>query len=217
MKPGSNRRPRSRPNNNNSNNNNNNNNNNKRQGGRNSYDSNGPDGKVRGTGQQVLEKYQALGRDATSAGDRVAAEAYFQFAEHYYRLVNADGAPPQPRKDQRSEHDDHFDSDVPENNAPEAHVEARVETQVKAEPVEPAPVVSEVITVPIMPGPIASPSSDDDADEKSAPPAAENSVKEVAPTVEAVSEEEKPKPVRRRRPRAKPAASKETDAEPAPV
>ena len=83
MKPGSNKRPRTRPNNSNINNNSS-----KRQGGRSSYDSNGPDGKVRGTAQQVLEKYQALGRDATSAGDRISAEAYFQFAEHYYRVVN---------------------------------------------------------------------------------------------------------------------------------
>ncbi len=93
MKPGSNRRPRTRPNNSP-------NNNNKRQGGRSSYDSNGPDGKVRGTAQQVLEKYQALGRDATSAGDRVSAEAYFQFAEHYYRVVSAEGGVQLPRREQ---------------------------------------------------------------------------------------------------------------------
>ena len=93
MKPGSNRRPRTRLNNNN-------NSNNKRQGGRSSYDSNGPDGKVRGTAQQVLEKYQALARDATSAGDRVAAEGYFQFAEHYYRVVSADGTNQLPYREQ---------------------------------------------------------------------------------------------------------------------
>ncbi len=53
------------------------------------YESNGPDVKVRGTAQQVLEKYLALARDANSAGDRIAAEGYFQFAEHYYRVMNA--------------------------------------------------------------------------------------------------------------------------------
>ena len=60
-------------------------------GGRNNYESNGPEVKVRGTAQQVLEKYLALARDAASAGDRIKSESYFQFAEHYYRIVNADG------------------------------------------------------------------------------------------------------------------------------
>jgi len=83
MKQGSNRRPRPRGNPNNGNK--------PRSGGRHSYDSNGPGGKVRGTAQQVLDKYQALGRDAMTAGDRIAAESFFQFAEHYYRIVNVDG------------------------------------------------------------------------------------------------------------------------------
>ena len=56
-----------------------------------SFESNGPDIKVRGTVQQVLEKYLALARDASLAGDRVAAEGYFQHAEHYFRLLNNDG------------------------------------------------------------------------------------------------------------------------------
>ncbi|MAH83099.1 MAG: hypothetical protein CBB68_01130 [Rhodospirillaceae bacterium TMED8] len=61
--------------------------------GRNNFESNGPEVKVRGTAQQVLEKYLALARDAASAGDRIRSEACFQFAEHYYRIANADGAP----------------------------------------------------------------------------------------------------------------------------
>ena len=62
----------------------------KRTHGKNNYDSNGPAGKVRGTAQQVLEKYQLLGRDATSSGDWIAAETCLQYAEHYYRIVNAE-------------------------------------------------------------------------------------------------------------------------------
>lgn len=54
-----------------------------------SYDSNGPDVKIRGTATHVCEKYQQLARDAISAGDRVMAENYFQHAEHYYRLLMA--------------------------------------------------------------------------------------------------------------------------------
>lgn len=53
------------------------------------FDSNGPDVRIRGTAQQLFEKYLQLGRDATSAGDRVMAEGYFQHAEHYFRILNA--------------------------------------------------------------------------------------------------------------------------------
>jgi hypothetical protein len=53
------------------------------------FDSNGPDVRIRGTSQQLFEKYLQLGRDATSGGDRVTAEAFFQHAEHYFRILNA--------------------------------------------------------------------------------------------------------------------------------
>jgi hypothetical protein len=53
------------------------------------FDSSGPDLRVRGTAQQLFEKYLQLGRDATGAGDRVMAESYFQHAEHYFRILNA--------------------------------------------------------------------------------------------------------------------------------
>jgi hypothetical protein len=53
------------------------------------FDSNGPDVRVRGNAWQVYEKYQALARDATSAGDHVAAENLLQHAEHYYRVIEA--------------------------------------------------------------------------------------------------------------------------------
>jgi len=60
------------------------------------FDSNGPDLRIRGTAQQLFEKYLQLGRDATSAGDRVMAESYFQHAEHYFRIVNAINQATQP-------------------------------------------------------------------------------------------------------------------------
>jgi hypothetical protein len=53
------------------------------------FDSTGPDLRLRGTAQQLFEKYLQLGRDATSGGDRVMAEGYFQHAEHYFRILNA--------------------------------------------------------------------------------------------------------------------------------
>jgi hypothetical protein len=53
------------------------------------FDSNGPEQRVRGTAQQLHEKYQQMGRDATTSGDRVMAESYFQYAEHYFRIIAA--------------------------------------------------------------------------------------------------------------------------------
>ena len=51
------------------------------------FDSNGPDVRVRGNAFQILEKYVALARDAHASGDRIAAENYYQHAEHYYRII----------------------------------------------------------------------------------------------------------------------------------
>lgn len=85
--PNNNKRMRSR----NNNNSNNNNNNNRR--GQNPmtrvFESNGPDIKIRGTASHVAEKYVQLARDARSSGDPVAAENYYQHAEHYFRLIAA--------------------------------------------------------------------------------------------------------------------------------
>lgn len=52
-----------------------------------SFDSAGPDIKIRGTAAQVYEKYLQLARDANSAGDRIQAENYLQHAEHYFRIL----------------------------------------------------------------------------------------------------------------------------------
>jgi hypothetical protein len=54
-----------------------------------SYESNGPDVKIRGTAQHIAEKYSQLARDAHSSGDPVAAENYYQHAEHYIRIIAA--------------------------------------------------------------------------------------------------------------------------------
>jgi len=87
--------------------------NNKRMRGRNrkgpnpltrSYESNGPDVKIRGTALHIAEKYVQLARDAQASGDRVAAESYLQHAEHYYRIVAAAQAQmPQPQPVFRSD------------------------------------------------------------------------------------------------------------------
>jgi len=77
---------RQRSRNRNNNNRNNNNNNNRNQLNR-SMESNGPDVRIRGTAAHISEKYTQLARDAQTAGDTVAAESYWQFAEHYNRLI----------------------------------------------------------------------------------------------------------------------------------
>src|SRR6202045_456300 len=86
MRNGQNNNKRMRNNNNNSNNNNN-------RRGQNPmtrvFESNGPDIKIRGTASHVAEKYVQLARDARSSGDPVAAENYYQHAEHYFRLIAA--------------------------------------------------------------------------------------------------------------------------------
>ena len=56
------------------------------------YDSNGPDVRVRGSAQTVAEKYLQLATDAQSFGDNIKAEGYFQFAEHYLRIVASNNA-----------------------------------------------------------------------------------------------------------------------------
>ena len=55
------------------------------------FDSSGPDVRVRGNAHQVFDKYQALAREAAASGDRIMAEAYWQYADHYYRMIQASG------------------------------------------------------------------------------------------------------------------------------
>ena len=80
-------------------------NNNGRKGGQNtlarSFESNGPDVKIRGNASHVAEKYMALARDAMSSGDQVMAENYLQHAEHYNRIIMAAQAQYQEQAGQR--------------------------------------------------------------------------------------------------------------------
>jgi hypothetical protein len=66
------------------------------------FDSSGPNIKIRGSAHQIFERYLALAREATASGDRIAAENLYQHAEHYFRVNNArregnqQGTPPRP-------------------------------------------------------------------------------------------------------------------------
>ncbi len=79
-------------------------------------DSNGPDVRIRGTAMQIYDKYQALARDASSAGDRVKAENYLQHAEHYFRLIKS----MQPTQNQETS-----DANAPQPVVDEARNEER--------------------------------------------------------------------------------------------
>lgn len=88
------------------------------------YESNGPDVKVRGTAQTIADKYLQLGRDAQASGDTVMAESYYQFAEHYLRIVAAAQAYNQQMQQQyrRPEEDQDDDGeDSAEGDGDEGH------------------------------------------------------------------------------------------------
>src|SRR5271166_5131801 len=109
MRPGQNKRMRGRPTNN-------------RRGPNpltRSYESNGPDVKIRGNAHHVAEKYLQLARDAHTGGDPVAAENYLQHAEHYFRLIAAaqaaqalaqSGQPRPPGEGEEFDDDDGYDT-----------------------------------------------------------------------------------------------------------
>jgi hypothetical protein len=61
-------------------------------GGQRNFDSSGPEVKIRGTAAHIFDRYCQLARDANASGDRIAAESYLQHAEHYYRIMVANGA-----------------------------------------------------------------------------------------------------------------------------
>ena len=102
------------------------------------YESAGPEGKVRGTPQQIMDKYLSLARDAQTSGDRVTAENFLQHAEHYQRiLIQALGSQAERRETaapDETEDDAEVvqetartsdDEDAPEESAPAAAAEGQ--------------------------------------------------------------------------------------------
>lgn len=67
------------------------------------FDSSGPEGKVRGTPQQIIDKYNVLARDAQLANDRVAAENFQQHAEHYARMLGEALREQEARREQQEQ------------------------------------------------------------------------------------------------------------------
>lgn len=92
------------------------------------YESNGPDVKIRGSAQQILDKYQQYARDAQTSGDRVNAENYLQHAEHYSRLIAAmapKDKPRDPQQDQKAGESRESGSDEAEQSAESGADEAK--------------------------------------------------------------------------------------------
>ncbi|NVK33012.1 MAG: DUF4167 domain-containing protein [Rhodobacteraceae bacterium] len=85
------------------------------------YDSNGPDVKIRGTAQHVAEKYQQLARDAQASGDRIMSENYYQHAEHYLRIVAAAQPQTQPSTHSGRGDGDEMESDSENVNSGQSH------------------------------------------------------------------------------------------------
>ncbi len=156
-----------------------------------SYESNGPDVKIRGSAQQIAEKYATLARDAQSAGDRVMAENYLQHAEHYNRIIMAaqEHMPQQQVRNQRDEDDEDEEGDGPSANEQSTH---QHQHQHRNNGAGPQPVIDGVpAEVALKQGAIAETPSDESAPQGEA--ATEEAPVEAAPR----------KPRRTRRPRAK--------------
>ena len=83
-----------------------------------SYESNGPEVKLRGNAQQLNEKYLALAHDAAAAGERITAEAYPQFADHYFRLHQAAVDAAEERRAQHAERQPRSDQSRSESPQP---------------------------------------------------------------------------------------------------
>ncbi len=133
------------------------------------YDSSGPDVKIRGTAQHIAEKYMNLARDAQSSGDRVMAENYLQHAEHYNRIIAAAQAQLQERyqRDDRNSFDERDASDAVDQDdldqnggdeapvavqpAPQQPREQRVRHQ-QPQPVQPQPVIDGSGPQPVIEG-----------------------------------------------------------------
>ncbi len=99
------------------------------------FDSNGPEVRIRGNAHQVLEKYQNLARDASSSGDRVLAESYYQYAEHYYRIIHESTDPDSPGSNRPHHRPGRYDEQPEERDREEV---ARAEPE-GAQPGAPAP------------------------------------------------------------------------------
>lgn len=172
------------------------------------FDSHGPEVRVRGNAMQVYEKYVNLARDAASSGDRIVAESYQQYAEHYYRIIN-DTTDPQRPVSERSD----ADRDDPERPEADRGMPERTGAQRQSGGGQPYPVDAEQ---PFVDGGAAAPASGGNGQASEAKPelagagepaagdgAAESPPAEPTPGEPTPAEPTKAKPRGRGRPRAR--------------
>ena len=181
------------------------------------YESNGPDVKIRGSAQQIAEKYATLARDAQSAGDRVMAENYLQHAEHYNRIIMAALAQmPQQQQVRDARDDDDLDDEGDEGFQP-VQAEQPAPRQTEQQPSRrerangsgPQPVIEGVPAEVVL----KQDEGGQPAPAEAAQPAA--AADAAAPAPEGEAQEAAPRRARRpRRPRAK--AGEEAAGEAAP-
>lgn len=69
------------------------------------------DNRARGNAPQLLEKYRNMARDAQLAGDRVNAEYYLQFADHYFRVLADNRARQEEQQARFRRNDEPFEDD----------------------------------------------------------------------------------------------------------
>ncbi len=147
------------------------------------FDSSGPEGKVRGTPQQIIDKYNQLARDAQLSNDRVAAENFQQHAEHYMRMLSEAQREMEARREDQERQNRERQAERDRERAARADRQERESNQ-------PAPVTPDVVSDPAeAPQPdVAMDVIEDGADSG------------LVETPEAPEETAKPKP-RARRPR----------------
>ena len=104
------------------------------------FDSSGPEGKVRGTPQQIIEKYNQLARDAQLSGDRVATENFQQHAEHYLRMLSEAQREQDQRRDEqeRQNRDRQAERDKSDRDKAERDNSERPPAREPAQPEDPA-------------------------------------------------------------------------------
>ena len=159
------------------------------------FDSSGPEGKVRGTPQQIIDKYQQLARDAQLSGDRVAVEAFFQHSEHYLRMLGAAQKEIDERREQQDrenrERQAERDRERAERDAQRAEREAQQPQQPAAEVPSGAGDQPDVIEAPAEPesGLVETPES---KPRKPRPPRKPRAPRKPAPEQAEASEPETP-------------------------
>jgi len=101
------------------------------------FDSSGPEGKVRGTPQQIIDKYNQLARDAQLGSDRVAVENFQQHAEHYSRMLGEAQREQDTRREEqeRQNRERQAERDRERAERQERDAAARVEAAARNEPV----------------------------------------------------------------------------------